>query len=128
MSCIPLFHAISTAISKFPPYSLHRHPDSPNLLDSYPDFRHFPHSNTYSSHFSDSVPRFHISVFTDSLVGFESLRIYFKKIVTLVHSPLLLLHKPRHQIIFCIIHDVIDDITKNYLPYSKYLKYKVYNL
>ena len=89
MSCIPLFHAISTAISKFPPYSLHRHPDSPNLLDSYPDFRHFPHSNTYSSYFSDSVPRFHISVFTDSLVGFEPLRIYFKKIVTLVQKQTL---------------------------------------
>ena len=34
------------------------------------------------------------------------------------HSPLLLLHNPRHQINVYIIYDVISVITKIYLPYS----------
>ena len=34
-----LFHVISTAILKFPPWSLHRHPDSPHLLHFHPDSR-----------------------------------------------------------------------------------------
>ena len=125
-----LFHVISIAILKFPPWF----PASPRwfqiffvfpprfpafpLWFSAPAFpSHFSHSHPYSLQFLHSVFQFLIFAFTDSLLSSYSLRIYFRKIVALAQKRILL-HNSRHQIIIYIIYDFISVITKNYLPYS----------
>ena len=85
------------------------------------------HFHLDSPNFHTNSPHFHPDshlVFADSLLKLKSLRIYFKKVVTLVQKRIflfltaVLLSSPRHQIIACIIYDVISNITKNYLLYS----------
>ena len=129
-----LFHVISTAILKFPPWF----PASPPWFTTFfvfpPRFPAFPgwfstpafpshslHSHPYSPHFSHSVLQFPILALTDSLLSLYFLRSYFRKIVALVqneHSPFLLLYNSWRKVIIYIVYDVISIITKNYLPYS----------
>ena len=80
--------------------SLHRQPDSPHFSYFYPDslYSHADsshlHSHTiprilpipYSQRFPDSVLQFHILAFVDSLLSLYSLKIYFRKIVALLHK------------------------------------------
>ena len=113
----------------------HFHLDSPNFHTNSPHFHpdshfarqcraDFPHSHFIPCVPLISFPKISILVFADSLLKLKSLRIYFKKVVTLVQKRIflfltaVLLSSPRHQIIVCIIYDVISNITKNYLLYS----------
>ena len=110
----------------------HFHLDSPNFYTNSPHFHpdspqcraDFPHSHFIPCIPLISFPKISILVFADSLLSLKSLRIYFKKVVTLVQKrtflflTAVLLSRPRHQIIACIIYDVISNITKNYLLYS----------
>ena len=92
-----LFHVISAAILKFPPWFpasprwfptffvfLPRFPASPRWFSTPAFPSHFSHSHPYSLHFSHSVPQFPILTFTDSLLSSYSLIIYFRKIVGLL--------------------------------------------
>ena len=90
---------------------LHCHRDSQHFLYFHPDSPHFRHS----------VLHFPILAFTDSLLSFYSLRIYFREIVPLFkneHSSFWELDNSRYQIIIYIIYDAISIANKNYLPYS----------
>ena len=101
-----LLFAVSTATPKFPPLfsaSAHLFPAFPASPSAFPS--HFLHS----PHFA---PNFHILAFTDNLLSLKSLKIYFKKIITLVQK--LTLHlvttvQPLLQIIVYIIYDVISN-------------------
>ena len=85
-----LFHVISTAILKFPPWfstffvfppRFHAFP----RWFSAPAFpSHSSHFHPYSPHFPHSVLQFPILAFADSLLSLYSLWIYFRKIVPLV--------------------------------------------
>ena len=77
-----LFYVISIAIPKFPFWF----PASPPWFPAFFAFPRWLHSPPYSLHSPHSVPQFRISTITDNLVSFQSLRIHFKKIVTLIEK------------------------------------------
>ena len=57
------------------------HPHSHSILRIIPI--------TYSPHFPHSILQFHILAFTDCLLSFYSLRIYFRKIIALIQKQTL---------------------------------------
>ena len=94
-----LFHVISTAILKFPPWFSAsqpwfltffvfppRLPVLPRWFSAAAFPSHSSDSHPYSPHFPHSVLQFPIFAFTDSLLSLYSLRIYFRKIVDLVQK------------------------------------------
>ena len=86
--------------------SRHRHPDPPHFLHFHPDSSH--------SHF---IPCILTLILRISLISFSNSPFWFLQVAKIEHSSLLLLHNFRHEIIICIIYDVISVITKIYLPY-----------
>ena len=94
-----LFHVISTAILKFPPWFPASPPWFPTFFVFPPRFPAFPrwfsapafpshssHSHPHYLHFLHSVLQFSILALTDSLLSLYSLRSYFRKIVALVQK------------------------------------------
>ena len=91
-----LFHVISTALLKFPPWFPALPPWFPTFFVFPPRFPAFPrwfsvpafpshssHSHSYSPHFPHFVIQFPILAYTDSLFSLYFLRTYFRKIVAL---------------------------------------------
>ena len=112
-----LFHVISTAILKFPPWFSASPPWFATFfvfLPRFPAFSrwfsaaafpcHSLHSHSCSLHFPHSVLQFPIMAFTNSLLSLYSSRIYFRKIVD------LLLDKLQHQIIISLIGTQVKNL------------------